>query len=254
MNNASGIWKFLGIAVLVTVASLAGGYYLSAGSSKTPAPAAPTAEVATDTTSAATPQPQAVRPSSEYTAPDAPTIDIKEVKPQGNAKKPDKSVDSEASQTGVTAAGDDTPKADALIPPQTPADPGVTSPDAPTPSLVAPTPQTPSPPPVADVPGPSTPEPAQPAVSSPATDSPHTDSGPIYHVLVGNTFADAKNAGIFAASLRHRGFMAVTESINSGGGAVYKVQVGAYRNRVTAESEVDQLQQSGYPAYIATDR
>jgi cell division septation protein DedD len=73
-------------------------------------------------------------------------------------------------------------------------------------------------------------------------------------VLVGTTFSSEKNARIFAADLRHRGFMAMTASVSSDSGVVYKVQVGAYRNRLSAEEAANQLQQSGYPAYIATDR
>jgi cell division septation protein DedD len=48
--------------------------------------------------------------------------------------------------------------------------------------------------------------------------------------------------------------MAMTSSVASDSGTVYKVQVGAYHSRLAAEQTASQLQQSGYPAYIATDR
>lgn len=265
MKNNSGTWLFIGVAVLVVIVCVPIGYYFFAPS-QTPAapPSAPSASA--DATSAPAQDDTPVKTaasSSEYTAPDAPAIQITEVKPKATTKPAPitSATDSEASQTG---AGDN-PNAPTgpggLIPTPATSDAGAPTPEAPANPVTQPGDQ-PSPAPAGSNTQPPTPPAPQPspAIAPSATTAPpdSTDNGggdnTVYHVLVGKPFADEGNARIFASSLRHRGYMAVTEAINSGDGALYKVQVGAYKNRQSAEDEVNLLQQSGYPAYIATDR
>jgi len=266
MQNTSGLWKWVGATVLVVVLGLGIGFYVSSPK-QTPVATADTgdslpggdaaAPPATTGPAAAMAQP----PVGQYLAKGAPDIQILEQAPDPNAKSPAaKSKTTVKPTTTATATTPATPNQTAL-PTETP------QPSAPvsTPSDTNSPQSAPSQPPAPDQPQPAAPvsvasdssavslPTAAPSASQTVAQQGAPD-GPIYHVLVGTTFANEKNARIFAADLRHRGFMAMTASVSSDSGIVYKVQVGAYRNRLSAEEAANQLQQSGYPAYIATDR
>jgi len=246
MENSSGFWKWVGAAVLVVVIGLALGFYLSgppadetatvaanqanAGNASTADPNSVSAVSSTAAPSAVSPKPG---PLSNFTAKGAPKITIIEEDP---------SIKRSIAPPPTVASTSATPPPPTSVPDATAAqEPATTLPGTATAETAPPAAQT------------ETTPVAQPPTVSPAVATP-TESGPLYHVLVGTTFASEKNARIFAADLRHRGFMAMTASVTSDSGTVYKVQVGAYRNRLSAEQTASQLQQSGFPAYIATDR
>ena len=238
MDSRSGFWKWVGLSVLVVVVGLALGFYLSAPPADENVAqtgehsAANNFPASTITSSTSAPPPMRI---GEFTAQGAPSIQIEEQRPE-----PKKAAAARNSTSASSTSSLPNAQSTSSTPPDEATSPG--------------------PPPAADVPPPqpapqaidATPPPASPS-SQPGAVSPDA-SAPLYHVLVGTTFTNEKNARIFAADLRHRGFMAMTSSVASDNGTVYKVQVGAYRSRTTAEQMAGQLQQSGYPAYIATDR
>lgn len=257
MENNSGFWKWIGAAVVVVVLGLGLGFYISGSPGEDSAipkanDTAP-AEVASTSAVGATSAP--ARPMGEFTAKGAPEIQIDEQSPSPKKRQP---LVQPFSQTPSPASTSDSASATSAAAPAPAAPaPASQSPDAnpPAPSPTIAAPPAPARNDAPDTPG--TPDAAQspaPASQATAAQSSGPDSGPLYHVLVGTTFANEKNARIFAADLRHRGFMAMTWTVSGDSGPVYKVQVGAYHSRLAAEQTASQLQQSGYPAYIATDR
>jgi len=63
------------------------------------------------------------------------------------------------------------------------------------------------------------------------------------------SFAAQQNARVLAEALRSRGYATSTRAEQEDGKTVYKVQIGAYRNRAAADKAAQDLQKSGYPAY-----
>ena len=251
-SGASGASRFFGAAVAVLLVAGAAGFFLPPlmhpGPSAPPAPQTPAnpSDAASPPVQPPSPAPAPAATGGQFTAPNAPQIAIVEQKPTVKPKPAAKPRDSEASQTGVLAGTTKTvptdsnglitnPSTDSTPPPApTPVEPSVSTPTDTTPS-----PQSPAP------------APTQPAPAATSDGGSSDEGGTVYHVLVGNNFINERNAKIFASALRHRGYVAVTESVNSVDGIKYKVQVGAFHNKVSAEQEASQLQASGYPAYVA---
>ncbi|MDR3709759.1 MAG: SPOR domain-containing protein [Capsulimonadaceae bacterium] len=251
MENNSGFWKWVGAVVLVVVLGLALGFYLSGPPSDEANAPASSQSTSTDegtgaaaTSAASAPPVQAAR-IGEYTAKGAPSIVIDEQNPL--PKKPSASKTSGAATSATVPSSAANSTSAPASPSTTPSAPPSGADSGASPAPVAP-------------PAPAHQESAAQTQTTPTQsaqqqgDSTPSDNAPLYHVLVGTTFTSEKNARIFAADLRHRGFMAMTSTVTSDSGTVYKVQVGAYRNRLAAEQTATQLQQSGFPAYIATDR
>ncbi|HEY3331172.1 MAG TPA: SPOR domain-containing protein [Capsulimonadaceae bacterium] len=246
MENTNALWKWIAATVLVVILGLGIGYYASTPNS--PSSGSATDSAATDASAPVAPDgAPAARPPlpvGQYLAKGAPEIQIKEEAPDPNKKAVTTPTTTATASTKVAPSPATTVAPPTSLPVEAPPSTAPSVPDA----------TVPAPPPV------TPPHPADSSASLPttapasATPPSATPDGPLYHVLVGTTFSSEKNARIFAADLRHRGFMAMTASVSSDSGVVYKVQVGAYRNRLSAEEAANQLQQSGYPAYIATDR
>jgi cell division septation protein DedD len=74
----------------------------------------------------------------------------------------------------------------------------------------------------------------------------------VYKVVVGSSYANQKSAMVTVADLRHRGYMATASPHSSKGNVSYRVQVGAFHNRVSAEDLAGQLEQSGYAARVVS--
>jgi len=249
---------WIGAAVLVVILGLGLGYYISgpsgeeAGGPKPgdtgPASTSSTSPVASTSSTSAAP----VR-IGEFTAKGAPKIQIEEQDPNAVPKASNTNATSATgSMADLTGATSSTASSTSPSAPET-------TPGNDTNAVSTSVPSEPAAPqPRAEKSGSATAsgsgQMSQPA-QAPSTDqSAGSDASPLYHVLVGTTFTTEKSARSFAADLRHRGFMAMTSPVTGDTGTVYKVQVGAYRSRLAAEQAAGQLQQSGYPAYIATDR
>lgn len=246
-SNSSGVGLFVAAAIAVVAAGAAIGYYVIGGSRSngTGGPTQvvqQTAPPAGPSLPGAAPAP-AVRPhkrGTDYTAPGAPHISIKEDKnpilrddPLHKPKRPSETPDiptpdSEASQENGTAA------------------PPAHSPDAPTGDTnpdTAPTGHDSE----ANQEGSGPPAPPKPA---PAGAAP-LPARAQYRVQAG-AFVDSRNARELADSLRAQGYEAdMRTDKDSGGRTVYKVQVGAYRSRDAAEKAASELKSQGIDASVA---
>lgn len=261
MARTNNALKNMGIIAAVVAAAFGIGYFFMGGAR--PAPVAtdalPTSAPAPASAAAprvsAAPDPHILprTKNSDYTAPNAPRIRIVEertpsltltrrpavLQPPADASSVG-SGDSEASQAAASpnaASGTDTNAGSAGT------DAGTSSGTAPLiPPAAAPNPATSG---TQDqdfeqIGGHGTPEAGQ--------DGAMGGGKAQFRVQTGS-FAAQQNARVLAEALRSRGYATSTRAEQEDGKTVYKVQIGAYRNRAAADKAAQDLQKSGYPAY-----
>jgi len=246
--------QFAALAVVVVVGSCIAGYYIAGGlphgpekSTETPA-SIPSTTASPSTTSAPSTRQtaQSDKPSGDYTAPNAPKIEISEEKAPKPAPEPPKPPvqtssataenDSEASQQDTTTANA-TPDAGAVGTVPAP----VTG-NATTPATTAPT---------ADPDYEQTTTSTDSEASQQAAPATDDTRRPKFRVQVG-TFSQAMSARSLADALRNRGYTTTTVSDQDGGKTVYHVQTGAFKARSTADRITLELQRQGFPAFVTT--
>jgi cell division protein FtsN len=263
-SDSNNTVKYLAGSVAVLATAFCIGYFVIGGSRPQPTP--PENLIPSNPPVAATPAPakpvvltQTPRAQNgEYTAPGAPSIRIAEDKSpslvdlsQSRNKTADstKSKDPEASQEAAPTPKNslnDSPTPDTAPPPDGDA---TTSGDTPPVPPTTPDKTTPA------VPPPSTPN-TDPDVEQVGT---HPDSeagqegtsGKAQFRVQAGSFVASENAKALADALRRRGYDTSTHAERDGDKTVYKVQVGAYRNRTAANKAAQDLQSSGYPASVA---
>jgi uncharacterized protein YebE (UPF0316 family) len=72
--------------------------------------------------------------------------------------------------------------------------------------------------------------------------------------MVGSAYQTQKGALVLAGDLRHKGYIATTARIAGRTGSSYRVQVGAFHSRSSAEDLMNQLQQNGYAANVSNSK
>ena len=240
MKRNASLGPFLLIVPLVIAASFAAGYYLVGNHSAAPPPPAPA--LPSPPTSEALPKPAPVKrrvvaAAGQYTAPGSPKISISEVHGEAPVKKPPVVADPEASETGVAP-----PPAPDLNPPPPDVNPSPAPSDGQTPGDNA------NPP--GDAASPTDETTSGTAPAPPVAPAP---TGPLFHVQTKAGFQNEKNAKNFAEALRRRGYTAMPlPFVDSSGLTAYRDQVGAYRNRATADAAAAELQRYGYPAEVSS--
>ena len=249
MRNSSGVLAYLGIAVVVIIGGLLAGYYYKGATSQPAQPAQTAAQTAQPAQPAAAPTPtpapkHQVASASDYTSPDAPSIDITEVKGAPIPRKTTTDNSSPAATTPSTPT--DTDSAGVANPNNgdnsaQPADTGSATPGTDT---STPADNNPS----DTVTGDNTAGAGDQAADNAAP--PGSQTGALYRVQAGS-FINEANARILASALRRRGYSAVAVPGTEDGKPVFKVQVGAYRNKALAEQAATDLQKTGYPAYVS---
>jgi cell division septation protein DedD len=277
-SDSNNTVKYLAGSVAVLGIAFCIGYFFIGGSRPQPTP--PENLIPSNPPVAAAPVP--AKPviltrtprtqNGEYTAPGAPSIRIAEDKSPSlvdlsklrnkatdSTKTPDSEATQEAAPTPKDSLNDsptpDTapPDGDATTSGDTPPTP-TTTPDNTTPGNTTPdntaSNKTPPPPPNND-----------PDVEQVGTHpvGPHSDSeagqegtsGKAQFRVQAGSFVASENAIALADALRRRGYDTSTHAERDGDKTVYKVQVGAYRNRTAANKAAQDLQSSGYPASVA---
>jgi len=253
-SNSFSTGQFAALAVVVVVGSCIAGYYIAGGLQHGPDKSAVTQPSIPSTAAGpSTPAPpsthetaQSDKPSGDYTAPNAPKIEISEEKAPPPAPAPPKAPpqtssasadnDSEASQQDTTTAN---------APPDAGAVGTVPAPvtgNATAPASTAPT----ADPDYEQTTGSTDSEASQQA--TPVVDETHR---PKFRVQVG-TFSQAMSARSLADALRNRGYTTTTVSDQDGGKTVYHVQTGAFKARSTADRITLELQRQGFPAFVTT--
>jgi len=266
-SKSNSSLTFVPIALVVVAASAVAGYYLGGGShSSLFATKTPPAQPAPVPTASSSVQQRPVRVATakdqkaDYTAPNAPDIEITEVKqPKLNdeSNRPSKIIgappststttDSEASQQATTPT-------DQTANPQTATastDTGTTD----TTGDQTSTDQTATPGASTDsskgdyekISTPTDSEASQQATAAPAPPKPVKFT---FRVQTG-TFAVARNARILADALRGRGYDTSLRTEMQGDQTVYRVQTGAYQSKSAANAAADALRASGYPASVS---
>jgi cell division septation protein DedD len=241
--------QFVTIAVVVVIVSCVAGYYLAGGlqhQTEKQAVSQVAQQSSTSPQTASAPAPQSAPASgssgNDYTAPNAPKIDIREEKappvskPSATTRVASNPSDSEASQenNGPTDGSDDTGTVGTVPAPVTG--------NATTPAASAQS----SDPDYEQTTGGTDSESNQ--EGSPATgDVPR----PRYRVQVG-TFTQAMSARSLADALRNRGYSTTTVTDRDGDKTVYHVQTCAFRSRSTADHVTLDLQRQGFPAFVTS--
>lgn len=237
-NNYSGL-KFAGIALVVVGLSGVIGYFV-AGVGHTPAVVKPptVTQSASDTAADAahTGISNQIARGGDYTAPGAPKIDIREVKPHLT----------DTSHTPKPTVATPDPEASQEAPPPPP--PDVTPPpDDSNSSLASPV--------TGETSSPGSNDPDYESVGSNADAPPTNDdqpslsgSGGPYRVQVG-PFAFTQSAKALADALRNRGYSTTTIVDKSGDKTKYYVQTGAFRSQKSATKATQDLLKQGYPAF-----
>jgi cell division protein FtsN len=244
-RKSSGTTAYVVAGILVVAASLAAGYYLT-GPHSTSAPVnAPAASPVSGAPGETPPNPAPVQPrqianAGKYTAPGAPPVTIKEIKSEPVPVKTQS--DSEASQTGTSTAAPApvTVSSNVTSPAQSTTGPGTTD---------------------SDTSGSANPSgdsaPAAPAAVPAASNGSSTASadttgssstGTTLYCVEAGTFTSEKNAKSLVDNLRTLGFDAAV--VAGDNASSFRVQVGAYHTKATADGAVTTLQHQGYPAYI----
>ena len=285
-NNTGNVLRFLLLGTVTVAGGAAIGYYVIGGPhsgsqapdaaaiQQSPVPAAP------DTSPAPTPHKIArAHLSTDYTAPGAPRIRIVEDKTptlndsavgphdahsDTNASDatdiptPDAEASQQAdgspvapSKAGRSAADATSDTTAPLTPPATPPSPKTTTPDPESNQTGAPGVAT----------TPSSAPAVPPAVGTATTDPEASQTGSAgrsaktggraqYRVQAGS-FADAGNARDYVNSLHDRGYDADLHSEHKGDKTIYQVQVGAYRNRTSADQAATDMRRSGVPVTVS---
>ena len=246
--------QFAALAVVVVVGSCIAGYSIAGGLQHGPDKTAVTAPSTSSTTEApSTPAPpsthetaQSDKPSGDYTAPNAPKIEISEEKAPPPAPAPAKPStetssasadnDSEASQQD-SATANATPDAGAVGTVPAPVTGNATAP-----ATTAPT---------ADPDYEQTTGSTDSEASQQASTTTDNTPRPKFRVQVG-TFSQAMSARSLADALRNRGYTTTTVSDQDGSKTVYHVQTGAFKARSTADRITLELQRQGFPAFVTT--
>ena len=270
MRRSNNGVKYLAAVVAIVAVCVPVGYLLAGRSQPTtPAPENVIPQSLPSDTPAPQPKPArvAITPratNGDYTAPGAPHVEITEERtpslidtsnqqPKAD-KTPASTPDAEASQEAAPTPKD----TDITTPTDTSPDPDSTTvPDGSPNAPVTP----PAPPADSNSPVPPPATPAQPSdpdveqIGTGHTDPEASQQGDTtaksqFRVQTGS-FATADNAKTLADALHRRGYATSTHSERDGDKTVYKVQIGAYRNRAAADKAAQDLQSSGYPAYVS---
>jgi cell division septation protein DedD len=72
----------------------------------------------------------------------------------------------------------------------------------------------------------------------------------LYFTVQVGSFINRKNAEALAGELKGRNFAAFISSLSKEGRNYYRVRVGKYKHRTTAEIMQDRLRSYGYPATV----
>lgn len=267
-SKSNSSLTFIPLALVVVAGSLLAGYYLGGGTheqiftSQNPAPQPSPLPVAVPGTDHTVKSTLPHNEKTDYTAPNAPDIQITELKQpvlagsESGSKiiKADgtssKAPDSEASQQGDQADG--SPAA----PPNTTA----TTDIAPETSAAPPDDHAPSNDQTAITTAPDNSNgdyekiiPPSAAGSDQAVTPSTAALRPVknaFRVQTGS-FVVARNARILADALHDRGYDTSLRVDKEGDQTVYRVQTGAYRTKTAANRAADELRASGYPAYVS---
>lgn len=273
-NRASTTLSFVGLSAVVIAAGVAIGYYGFGGMhTSQPVSDAPAIQESAAPVSAPSPAPTApvtIRPersSSNYTAPGAPRIHILEDKnaPLDSSPSPHAvhhrndnadttdipTPDVEASQEG-TDTSRDTP--DGTIPAVKSPDTTSSNDQSAPPDAGSGTPNS--------TPSPTTAPAQNSAQAGKALDSEASQTGDKggtskatqgraqYRVQAGS-FANADNAKDYVKALHSQGMDANLQTEQQGDKTVYKVQVGAFRNRADADQAAAGYRQKGVPVTVS---
>ena len=265
-SKSSSSLTFVPIALVVIAASAVAGYYLGGGthSSFFPTQTHPAQPAPVPTISSSAP-PHAMKVATardqkaDYTAPNAPDIEITEVKQPklndessksskiiGTPPSTNTTTDPEASQQGTTATDQtgNPPPANTSADTGTPGSTGDQTSDDQTANTGSSSDANKGD--YEKISTPPDPEASQTADTPPAPKPPKLT----YRVQTG-TFAVARNARILADALRGRGYDTSLRQETQGDQTVYRVQTGAYQSKSAANAAADALRASGYPAYVS---
>ena len=245
--------QFAVLAVVVVVGSCIAGYFIAGGLQKSPERTTVTTTSTPSTNDAPAPAPSTThqvaqndKPAGDYTAPNAPKIEISEEKappPAPAASKPQPAThsdtvtnDSEASQQDDTSTNG-APDAGAVGTTPAPVTGNATAP--------ASTAQS------ADPDYEQTTNSTDAEAGQQGTTTPDETHKPRFRVQVG-TFNQAMSARSLADALRNHGYTTTTVSDQDGDKTVYHVQTGAYKSRSTADHITLELQRQGFPAFVTS--
>lgn len=259
MGNSNTTLRFVAVAVAVIAVAFCVGYFILGGArapqtvqTNVVAPAAPpTVTPVRPTTRVASAPPRVTNP--DYTAPGAPRVKILEERTPSltniaqlqpkPAAKPAAPVDPEASQAAAPPA-----KPTPAVSPDAGSSQSGTDSGSDT-GANSTSNNTDSATPPAGASGDGNTDSTGSSGDSEAGQDGNSGGPATFRVQAGS-FAAAKNARTLADALRDRGYVASTRAERDGDKTVYKVQVGAYRTRAAADKAAQDLQSTGYPAYV----